>query len=517
MRRSLVLALAFAACGKASPPAATAPAPAPASAEATTAPAAPMNAPAEPMNAPEPAAEVDAGAASLDDVTPASPTSAPPEPVKPAALEAAAKALIDRWLAAQNGNDLAAYSALYAPRFTGIKRSGPREKTFGRERWLADRARMFKSAMKVTADDIEVELASDTAIVTLKQTWASGSYQDVGPKLLVLVPEPGGLAIAREEMLASEVQGVGGEAKPVDPAALSFVIHGGNEAWVVVGDPLDDPHALERGTPRLVSKTDPTVVVDALDQSKLDPAQAAWLGKKVSGPSGCSATIDRLELVGRYTPHFGVVQTWNGTDTVEVGKPMADDAIAADAWGSGLQVVVGGHLSGCGDSWVHAADHPVATPYADLTPDAALERSALAATRALPGWKAIQAEAASSEPPVTTATWDVYEGAAPTVQAWTDKASGRAFVYVKAVAGSGCGQFGGSFGALFEVKDLATKPTFVLLSDPDGGPIETIVDVLDLDGDGDVELILEEGLIQRVGPVWRTTVDLTPPSYDCPC
>src|SRR5262249_52277747 len=38
--------------------------------------------------------------------------------------EAKVKATVDRWLAAQNQGDFAAYGSLYAPSFTGIRRSG---------------------------------------------------------------------------------------------------------------------------------------------------------------------------------------------------------------------------------------------------------------------------------------------------------------------------------------------------------------------------------------------------------
>ena len=37
-----------------------------------------------------------------------------------------ARAVVQRWLEAQNQGDFAAYEKLYAPRFTGVRRSGPR-------------------------------------------------------------------------------------------------------------------------------------------------------------------------------------------------------------------------------------------------------------------------------------------------------------------------------------------------------------------------------------------------------
>lgn len=46
--------------------------------------------------------------------------------------EAAGRALLDAWLAAQNAGDFAAYEALYAQRFTGIKRVDARSQRFDR-------------------------------------------------------------------------------------------------------------------------------------------------------------------------------------------------------------------------------------------------------------------------------------------------------------------------------------------------------------------------------------------------
>jgi hypothetical protein len=69
-----------------------------------------------------------------------------PAPTKPGAtkpLESDARALLASWEAAQNAGDFAAYERLYAKRFTGVKRSGPRTRSFARAGWLEDRKRMF--------------------------------------------------------------------------------------------------------------------------------------------------------------------------------------------------------------------------------------------------------------------------------------------------------------------------------------------------------------------------------------
>jgi len=100
---------------------------------------------------------------------------------------AAARDLLDTWLEAQNEGDFDAYAELYAERFTGVKRSGPRLRQFDQEGWLGDRRKMFSRPMKVTATGVEIDVTAASAIVRFEQTWESPTYKDVGPKRLVLV------------------------------------------------------------------------------------------------------------------------------------------------------------------------------------------------------------------------------------------------------------------------------------------------------------------------------------------
>jgi hypothetical protein len=155
------------------------------------------------------------------------PQSAPPLPVLPAGPrepldipkdpksadieEAEMRTLLTQWLDAQNRGDFSAYQALYADSFEGIRRSGPRTVHLGRAKWMADRERMFKKPMTVTADAIELGKVSRSTSanyslrgIIFVQTWASGSYRDVGKKQLMLIREGSSpLRIAREEMLDS--------------------------------------------------------------------------------------------------------------------------------------------------------------------------------------------------------------------------------------------------------------------------------------------------------------------------
>ena len=114
-----------------------------------------------------------------------------------------AHVLLLRWLDAQNTGNFADYQSPYAPSFTGVRRSGPRSASFDRAGWMADRERMFRKPMTVSAEKVRVIADAASARVFFVQRWASGGYSDVGAKKLVLRRGPNGFGIAREEMLGS--------------------------------------------------------------------------------------------------------------------------------------------------------------------------------------------------------------------------------------------------------------------------------------------------------------------------
>lgn len=121
------------------------------------------------------------------------------------AAEVAARATLDRWLAAQNDGRYDDYAALYAPGFAGVKRVGKATKKMNRAAWLKDRKAMFKAAFKVGATDVKVTLpaagAAGGAVLEFTQHWASGAFADVGPKRIVL--DAAGAQIVAEELLSS--------------------------------------------------------------------------------------------------------------------------------------------------------------------------------------------------------------------------------------------------------------------------------------------------------------------------
>src|SRR6185436_14105747 len=119
--------------------------------------------------------------------------------------EAYVRRFVTLWAQAQNAHDFAAYSALYAERFTGLKRVGNYAKLFDRRGWLSDRKPMFHEGTSVQVSELQVSLGPAAARVVLTQDFIAPGFHDSGQKQLFLTALGSGIVISREEMLVSRV------------------------------------------------------------------------------------------------------------------------------------------------------------------------------------------------------------------------------------------------------------------------------------------------------------------------
>ena len=407
-------------------------------------------------------------------------------------------ALVEAWKGAQNQGDFAAYQALYARRMTGIKRVGPRVFTFDREGWMKDRGRMFKKKMEVAADDLKVTAGGASALVRVQQTFKQGSFQDVGPKELVVVREDGGLRIAREEMLASAVVGGKGAA-----AAGLADFH-----FILDGEVLLDPQGgSEKGTPALVAEPGSASFRARahLDRSSLEPAALALLGKKMTvyGRDGavCETALGRPSLVAGLTPHFGTAAVWRG----EGDEPALSEAeIAGEVWSGGKTVLVA-EAGTCKAGLFARASAPVVA--FEPVDDSALAGKVKSAFRKLPEWAATQKGFAESG---GTGTWD--EETAPTVDIFRHPQSGKTWAVVHATGGNPCSEFGAEMTIVFEQSGAGWKNRSGLTLEPFRPAA-----AFDLDGDGDPELVAPLRLVADTGDGFATLLEFSYPDHDCPC
>ena len=416
---------------------------------------------------------------------------------------AEARALVDQWLAAQNRGDFAAYSALYATRFTGVRRSGPRTVRLDRAGWMKERERMFGKKMTVAAENLKLAATPALARATFVQKWSSGSYSDAGDKQLVMVRENGALKIAQEELLASRVEH-GARSSALPP----FV-------WVVGGAlrVIDDAdESWGRGAPEMGSD-EPVLATKKL--AKIPDEARGWVGERVRlytrDGTTCEARVTGLVLASIAVPHFSSKQEWNEKKKSEAAK---------EAWDLGAKSVLATLDAVCEDAlWARPAKLPSPAVVAAEDARAPTRAKALKAFRALPAYQKIQQSWIEEVKSRDKKFWDQLDDAA--VKAIDATIAGKpvTLVSVSATHYEGCADWQGALWALYRYE--AGKLTLVQASD-DGAL--TPLYAVDLDGDGTVELVGSGlssdfagfGSLIRLGAKLEIET-LSVPYYDCPC
>ncbi len=467
-----------------------------------------------------PASSGESSPVSSPDASAAPDATAAAAPTPPEVADADIRALVDAWLQAQNTGNFADYERLYAPRFTGIRRSGPRVRRFDRAGWVADRQAMFRSAMQVVARDVAVDASTGVATIRLTQEFTQGTYHDVGRKEIVVVRSGTTLLIAREEMLDSTLGAPGsGDAAP--PALGAFVptFEQGDVRYAILAQ-ADAGWA--EGEAELLSPGEVVVTRKA--------ARAGALPEPVRGAAGqtyrfydaeggsCEAALGALSVVSRIDVHFGVSQRWAGEDGDGTRHaPYTPAQVASEAFDMGAQVLVARLDGDCGRLalWGQRASLPAATGFRSAAAPAPLTATVLQRFRTLPAWRAAEAAYRQDGNAVRGRSWDAHDGHAPEVAVWQAANGGRRFAVVSAsTMTGGCAEFSGSMTAVFEVTGANT---LVLQSD---GAEPSHVDpegAADLDGDGRPEFITDNGLFRRQGTVYRRQPLYEVPNHDCPC
>ena len=423
------------------------------------------------------------------------------------------RAAVDHWLAAQNAGDFAAYEKLYASRFTGVRRSGPRTARFDRAGWMRDRARMFAKPMTVGAADVKVHAAGSVALVTFTQTFSQGTFKDAGPKQLVFVRDAGALKISTERMLRSSLLSA---SVPKDDR-FRYVVSGAlllssepDEAWAT-GPIKYDRKALEEKELKVAERR--------ADPAKLPPEILRWRDRPLrlidAAGGTCEAKVRGFKILSRAVPHFGTVQEWAEMKESEVGK---------QAWELGQKVLVGDLDRPCpGARWAQPAALPAAASNGGEDLDAALRKHALAEVRRSSHWQYLQS-LYRDEGVKGVKHWDELKERPLKMRLFRAKVAGRD-VRLVSVTGAywqegGCDAAGDDLWLLYEDRDgkLVRRNT-------DEHKVQPIA-AIDSDGDGNSELLFEPlptsyttevGRLLLDGDKWDTIEVVEYPFMDCPC
>lgn len=411
--------------------------------------------------------------------------------------EAEIEKVLDAWLVAQNQGDFAAYQALYAERFSGIKRVGARSWEFDRKGWLADRGRMFEAPMTVTAEAPELDRAAGMAVVRFRQTFEQGRFRDAGDKQLVIVETPDGLRIAREEMLRSTVLD-----GPGSPKATGFAVLDDGNRWLVVGD----GDVATTGTPSLGNPGEGFAYSVREEVEGLGAAWTKLVGAQVTVyPSGTTCTIPGFNVLTVLTPHFGTSGEWR--DGSLQGQALAEAVLSA----GGASYLVA-DLSGCagpaGD--VVGVIGAPATVYTKADDDA-LTGKALAAFAKHDSYAALQDDYASSYG--GQGAWTEADLGEVVTDVWKSPDGKQTYVLVAARAGNGCGDFSGELALLYRV---ARGNLEVVAELPVGtGPIARTL--LDTNRDGHPEVAGHAVLWAWDGTAYSSVYELDLGFRDCGC
>lgn len=430
-----------------------------------------------------------------------------------AALEVDGRALLQRWLRAQNEGDFETYRTLYAERFTGTKRSEDRGRSYDHDGWLENRERMFRRPMTVTADEIVVEASARMVVMTFVQGWRSATYEDRGPKRIVAVRE-GVLRIVSEEMLRSDTR---------TPQALDL-----SRLMPVV--PLGRPHVLlsanahpswERGSPRLEPKVDGVWSV-SFETDGLPPELAARDGEEVDlvGAEGdvCQGTLGTPRVLLRTTPHWSIDGFWGGSidregEYHEAGvTPPSDAVIAAQipehARRSRDGILVA-PVEGC-DEGLFATRRGANLALFEASPaPPAMVRH----IRSQQEWRDTQTawlqewDDRGDEAP--TSAWDDAPASQSVHEVWTHE--GRQVLTSVSSYPSGCGDFYGILAQVFEHGDAWNRVfvedhDVVFLQEPGVHPLA----VVDVEGTGALTLVFRDGVLQQheAGGTFEVGVDI---------
>ncbi len=412
--------------------------------------------------------------------------------------DAQVKALLDRWVKAQNDGDFEAYQAIYADKFLGIKRAGERTSKFARDGWLKDRAKMFKAPMKVEVRDMQVRSVSETAVVTFTQYWSSKSFEDVGPKQLVLVKDDDALRIAREEMLRSEIRKDDGKFKDT---GLHFVFsgmvafeHGGSPAGAL--QPFGGSAAFNVRRPASDAKVPKSLTTF-----------------DVEGKS-CEAKVDGSWFAVQVDPHFAQVQHWDGE--LEASKSLSDRQKHAEVWQMGRPIAALS-IKGCPDArWAvssEAKDQHRA--FKQLAFDASISSAVGKEFQKAAEYAQVQKRYAdaggngawTSGPPER----------AVRVYALGDMKIAVASAKADQPAGEECG---GYLPTMFAIFDVSTGTPQLLGAQSDGQ--RKVVAVLDLHNDGKIEVLTQSPWASEL---WRAQAGelismqslTTRQDFDCGC
>lgn len=273
-----------------------------------------------------------------------------------------------------------------------------------------------------------------------------------------------------EEVTADSEEPIHGLDQITDPAELAMVFDLDGDTYVRLSE---DETATSHGTPHLISGDDVTAVIAPVTVGALPPALRGWANRAVVVDGACEARVVGFAEISRV---IGFASDPTSYD--EDGEPIpADDWTVESVREQG--VVLAAKLDRCDGTWARAADWSPAAIVAKVDAPA-LERVAADDMVAMfdselaDDWREQGGEG----------TWR--DAAKVTTSTWAHPLTEERWIFVQASHPGTCGEANIEKLAAYRV-GADGQPRFVSEL---GGGHDTIEQVIDVDGDGQPELLM---------------------------
>ncbi len=268
-----------------------------------------------------------------------------------------------------------------------------------------------------------------------------------------------------------------GHSPIVDPAELAFVFSVGGESYVRLSTEAPE---IEHGRGRLIHDAGVHAVVAPVATSAMPADLRAWAGRRVIVDGTCRARIIGFATVARVS---GEPPGMYDEDREEREEPTTDPTWTREQIADNGDVVLAARLDGCSGTWARSEDYsPAAVAVAVQAPE--LQE---AARRDLLARRAVDP---------TQETWiegggegDWRDAAEVISHVYQHPLTDERWVFVQARHPGHCGEAAFDVMSAYRANDDGTVRRVADLS----YGYDDIAQVVDLDGDGQPELILGSG------------------------
>ena len=282
--------------------------------------------------------------------------------------------------------------------------------------------------------------------------------------------------------------------------------------------------ALATGEPRLTILGDSLVLQRNLKAASLPAEYAAWVGQSLRLFSAeqprCEAKVESLALLGRVSAELFAEEVSQLKAHPEGTAKLAKEAWKATEEGQGPQYLTAvlSFVPGCGEArFARLASLPNPSQALAATTTGSLSKEAIRRFRELAEYKAVQrayrAQLGIFGKSAPTKPWDSLDGTRPSVSVFQTEDTAPLVWVSAATAYYGCDGALFSLDAAFSLQNTREDLLTPFSAGTPSGELLTPLAALDVDADGVVELLTEDGLWRLQGGKFQEWVSLQTPTF----